>query len=52
MQEYDLDGSVARLANLRKGRMLHGCGHYIHGGEVVKEYDFNSANIIIQIQFL
>ena len=35
VQEYNLEGSVARLANLTTGRYDHACGHYVHQGEIV-----------------
>ena len=38
VQEYNLDGSETsglKLPNLRKERMNHACGHYIHNGQTV-----------------
>ena len=35
VQEYNLQGSVARLPNLNTGRNDHACGHYIHNGQMV-----------------
>ena len=35
VQEYNLEGSVARLANLTTGRYGHACGHYVHNGQMV-----------------
>ena len=35
VQEYNLQGSVARLANLTTGRYDHACGHYVHQGQMV-----------------
>ena len=30
VQEYNLQGSVARLPDLNTGRYYHACGHYVH----------------------
>ena len=30
VQEYNLQGSVARLPNLNTGRYYHACGHYVN----------------------
>ena len=35
VQEYNLQGSVARLPDLNTGRSLHTCGHYTHNGQMV-----------------
>ena len=35
VQEYNLQGSVARLPDLNTGRRNHACGHYIHNGQTV-----------------
>ena len=35
VQEYNLQGSVARLANLTTARENHACGYYIHQEEIV-----------------
>ena len=35
VQEYNLQGSVARLPDLNIGRRLHACGHYVHQGQIV-----------------
>ena len=35
MQEYNLQGSVARLPDLNIGRYGHACGHYTHNGQLV-----------------
>ena len=38
VQEYNLQGSVARLANLTTGRERHACGHYVHNRQMVSRY--------------
>ena len=35
VQEYNLQGSVARLPDLNSGRYFHACGHYVHQGQIV-----------------
>ena len=35
VQEYNLQGSVARLPDLNKRRWDHACGHYVHQGQMV-----------------
>ena len=35
VQEYNLQGSVARLPDLNTGRHGHACGHYTHNGQMV-----------------
>ena len=35
VQEYNLQGSVARLPDLNIGRHSHACGHYVHQGQIV-----------------
>ena len=35
VQSYDLSGPLARLPDLRSGRINHGCGHYVHNGKLV-----------------
>ena len=35
VQEYNLQGSVARLPDLNTGRYDHACGHYTHNGQMV-----------------
>ena len=35
VQEYNLQGSVARLPDLNIGRDNHACGHYVHQGQIV-----------------
>ena len=38
VQEYNLQGSVARLPDLNTGytgRWNHACGHYVHNGQIV-----------------
>ena len=35
VQEYNLQGSVARLPDLNTGRYRHACGHYVHQGQIV-----------------
>ena len=35
VQEYNLQGSVAKLPDLNTGRRQHACGHYVHNGQVV-----------------
>ena len=35
VQEYNLQGSVARLPDLNIGRHKHACGHYVHQGQIV-----------------
>ena len=35
VQEYNLQGSVARLPDLNNGRESHACGHYVHNGQMV-----------------
>ena len=35
VQEYNLQGSVARLPDLNTGRFNHACGHYTHNGQLV-----------------
>ena len=30
VQEYNLQGSVARLPDLNTGRYYHACGHYVN----------------------
>ena len=35
VQEYNLQGSVARLPDLNTGRYYHACGHYVHNGQIV-----------------
>ena len=35
VQEYNLQGSVARLPDLNTGRRHHACGHYTHNGQMV-----------------
>ena len=41
VQEYNLQGSVARLPDLNTGRYIHACGHYTHNGEMVSKYYFS-----------
>ena len=41
VQSYDLSGPLARLPDLRSGRINHGCGHYVHNGKLVSvEIDY------------
>ena len=35
VDEYNLQGSVARLPDLNTGRRNHACGHYVHNGQMV-----------------
>ena len=35
VQQYNLQGSVARLPDLNTRRYHHACGHYVHQGEMV-----------------
>ena len=35
VQEYNLQGSVARLPDLNTNRRNHACGHYVHNGLMV-----------------
>ena len=35
VQEYNLQGSVARLPDLNTARRNHACGHYVHRGQAV-----------------
>ena len=35
VQEYNLQGSVARLPDLNIGRRDHACGHYVHNRQIV-----------------
>ena len=35
VQEYNLQGSVARLPDLNTGRYGHACGYYVHNGKIV-----------------
>ena len=35
VQEYNLQGSVARLPDLNIGRSHHACGHYVHNEQMV-----------------
>ena len=35
VDEYNLQGSVARLPDLNTGRRNHACGHYVHNGQIV-----------------
>ena len=39
VQEYNLQGSVARLPDLNTGRFYHACGHYTHNGQMVSIYN-------------
>ena len=38
VQEYNLQGSVARLPDLNTARQQHACGHYVHNGQIVSIY--------------
>ena len=35
VQEYNLQGSVARLPDLNTGRGEHACGHFVRSGQLV-----------------
>ena len=35
VQEYNLQGSVARLPDLNTARYSHACGYYVHQGQMV-----------------
>ena len=35
VQEYNLQGSVARLPDLITGRQEHSCGYYVHQEQIV-----------------
>ena len=35
VEEYNLQGSLARLPDLNTGRRSHTCGHYVHIGQIV-----------------
>ena len=37
VQEYNLQGSVARLPDLNTGRYHHACGHYTYNGQMVSK---------------
>ena len=52
VQEYNLQGSVARLPDLNTGRQDHACGHYVHQGQIVsaelrigQRTQFNICNV-------
>ena len=47
VQEYNLQGSVARLANLTTARSHHACGHYVHQGEIVSTEEEGSSTPFI-----
>ena len=38
VQEYNLQGSVARLPDLNTGRWSHACGNYTHNGQMVSTH--------------
>ena len=40
VQEYNLQGSVARLPDLNTERQYHACGHYTHNGQMVSKILF------------
>ena len=50
VQEYNLQGSVARLPDLNTGRYSHACGHYTHNGQMVST-QFSTHKSINQIIF-
>ena len=35
VDEYNLQGSVARLPDLNTGRSEHACGHFVRSGQLV-----------------
>ena len=35
VQEYNLQGSMARLPDLNTGRQRHACGYYVHQEQMV-----------------
>ena len=43
VQEYNLQGSVARLPDLNTGRFNHACGHYVHQGQIVSTEEDGSS---------
>ena len=44
VQQYNLAGSMERLPNLNTGRSGHGCGSYLHSGEVVSTNTIEFVN--------
>ena len=49
VQEYNLQGSVARLPDLHTGRRKHACGYYVNKGQIVSteliiDYEFRSKH--------
>ena len=46
VQEYNLQGSVARLPDLNIGRQSHACGHYVHQGKMVSRVNNLAAHTL------
>ena len=57
VQQYNLAGSMGTdLPDLKTGRYWHGCGHYLHNGEVVStntiDMHITTFTLSMDIQYL